>query len=161
MRITQELLVDLFDYEPETGRLIWKNCARPHFNGKEAGVVNDRGYRYVRIDKVMYLAHRLIWLRETGREDCNLDHINRNKADNRLCNLREATRMQNNANRVMPKKSGLPRGVRRVTRSKTYEASIKVNYRQIYLGSFKTPEEAGEAYCKAARQHFGEFALVA
>lgn len=160
--LTQARLRDLFSYEPDTGRLIWKNCSRAYRNGSEAGVINDRGYRYVRIDRVMYLAHRLIWLREMGREPINLDHINRDKADNRLCNLREATRQQNNANRPMNrKKSGLPHGVCRVSYSKTFRAAIKVDRKTIHLGSFATVEEAREAYCKAARHHFGEFALVA
>ena len=162
MTITQDRLKDLFDYELETGKLVWRNCARDYMNGREAGVINNRGYRYIRIDGVMRLAHRLVWLREFGTEPVNIDHVNRVKTDNRLCNLREATRQQNNANRPMAKKkSGLPHGVQRVSYSKTYRASIKVNHKSIHLGSFATPDEAREAYRKAALHHFGEFALVA
>lgn len=95
----------------------------------------------------------------TGRwPKVTVDHINCIKADDRWCNLREATHSQNGANQH-DRKSRVPfKGVTWVSRDKNYQAAIRINYRTITLGRFDTPEAAHAAYRKAARKHFGEFA---
>jgi hypothetical protein len=100
-----------------------------------------------------------IWMhRQVLGVNCIVDHINRNGLDNRRSNLRIANQSQNLANsRKRNSKSGL-KGVRYVADCKKWAAYITVSYKQIYLGLFPSPEEAHEAYCHAARQHFGTFA---
>ncbi|MCI0598731.1 MAG: HNH endonuclease [Beijerinckiaceae bacterium] len=86
-----------------------------------------------------------------------IDHINGDRADNRFLNLREATRTENawNAKLRSDSHSGF-KGVRRHKRR--WCAYIKVSGKQKHLGSFATPEEAHDAYCRAAREHHGQFA---
>lgn len=93
-----------------------------------------------------------------------VDHINRNPLDNRRENLRLATGSQNMANREGWGKS-LPKGVshhpaRPGKGPECFQARIGVNSRRISLGTYRTPEEAGRAYDKAALQHYGEFAVL-
>jgi hypothetical protein len=106
------------------------------------------GYWAIRVDDTLYLAHRLAWLYVTGNwpED-QIDHVNGQRNDNRFCNLREATNIQNSHNRrYAGNKSGF-QGVRR--ENSKWLAEIKVRYKPIRLGLFDTPEEAYVAYCEA------------
>ena len=73
-----------------------------------------------------------------------IDHINQNKIDNRLDNLRWINHSGNNRNRYLPKKSNFPRGVER--NIKSYRARIKINGKKIHLGCFRTIEEASRCY---------------
>jgi hypothetical protein len=88
-----------------------------------------------------------------------VDHANGNKLDNRLCNLRVATRTQNNANARTRKhsKSGI-KGVRFHKLNKRWQARIRCAGKQLHLGYFDTPQMAAEAYSRAASSLFGEFA---
>lgn len=89
------------------------------------------------------------------------DHINRNKLDNRKCNLRKATVSQNNANRSVQKrnKTGF-KGVSASSNKKNYVAGISINGKRKHIGTFNTPEEAAIAYDKAAIKQYGEFAWL-
>jgi HNH endonuclease len=157
---SQEELHRLFIYEPDTGFLRWRH--RPEmldrhntrFAGKVAGKVAL--YVEVSINNELYFAHRIIWKMVTGREPPSLDHADRNGANNRWENLREATPSLNSANR-RTKVRGLPRGVREV--NGIFYAEVIVNQIRHPLGSFATAERAEEAYRRAAAQHFGEFAF--
>ena len=91
------------------------------------------------------------------------DHINGNKIDNRRSNLRICTQKQNTKNRQVSKKivkSSTYKGVSWHKQNKKWQANIKVNYHHIYLGTFKTENEAARAYDTAATKHFGEFARL-
>lgn len=92
--------------------------------------------------------------------DSSVDHINRDKLDNRKSNLRYCTLSQNQANRVAPKTntSGY-KGVCYEKRNGKWRAHIRVNGKQRFLGYFDNPEAASMAYTVAAQYHFGEFAL--
>lgn len=88
-----------------------------------------------------------------------LDHINRNKLDNRSCNLRECTNQQNQANR--PHQKNNSSGFKGVSfnKNKIYEAKIMFFKKRIHIGYFNDPEEAARAYDAKAREFFGDFAL--
>src|SRR5262245_23090214 len=114
--LTASQVRTLFDYDPETGIISWKvdrsNGRRVHTHaGDPAGTVRADGYVQIHISGSIYLAHRLIWLWQTGewpRE--HIDHINLDPSDNRWANLREATNGENMIN-SRPKDRLLPRGV--------------------------------------------------
>lgn len=95
--------------------------------------------------------HRFILPKKDGFE---IDHINKNKLDNRKSNLRYATRSQNEANKNSKNPSSGFRGVWYDKRAKAYKASLSKKH----LGWFKTAEEAAKAYDKEAKEKFGEFA---
>lgn len=104
--------------------------------------------------------HRVILSRMIKREltkEEKVDHINGNRFDNRRCNLRLATQQQNcrNARIMKNNRSGL-KGAG--YHNGKWQAQIVIDGKKTYLGIFNTPEEAHEAYCQAAKQHFGEFA---
>ena len=109
------------------------------------------GYIIVTVSKVQYLAHRIAWLLYHGTWPTKfIDHINGNRSDNRIENLREADSSINAQNvRVARCRSGLL-GVR--IRKGRYEANISVGQRSIYLGRFDTAEEAHSAYVNKKRE---------
>ena len=105
-------------------------------------------------------SHRLAWLYMTGEwPKGDLDHANMNKADNRWCNLREATNAQNGANRGIPtnNKSGF-RGVSWAKRHRKWTAHIRAGRKQYTLGYYNAREEAALTYATYACGLFGEFA---
>lgn len=100
-----------------------------------------------------YLMHREL----CPGDHQHVDHINGDPLDNRRENLRPASASQNIANGKMRKNN--TSGFKGVNRNGSgWSAKIKVNRKAIYLGTFRTPEEAGAAYEAAAKKHFGEFA---
>ena len=106
--------------------------------------------------------HRVIWLRHfPDSERFLLDHANGNKLDNRLENLRLATRSQNSSNKniLASNKSGFKGVYYRKSRN-TWAAYITFNYKTTWLGTYKTPEEAAKAYDIAATKAWGEFASL-
>jgi len=106
-----------------------------------------------------YLQHRLVWLYVHGRwPKDQIDHINGNRSDNRLCNLREATCSQNlmNARAHSHNTSGLKGACKH--EPGYWSSVIRVNGKNKYLGRFKSPEEAHAVYASAAKKYFGEFA---
>jgi hypothetical protein len=150
---TKESLMKLIRYEPETGAFY------RIFSGKELGPENKSVYLTIRLnDGKTYYAHRLAWLYVYGEFPAgNLDHINGNKRDNRIVNLRQCNQSQNmvNTGRQSNNKTGY-RGVRLRSDGKKYDAQIGLNGKRYHLGSFDTPEEAAEAYRAAAlRMHHG------
>jgi hypothetical protein len=149
-------LKELLDYDPETGVFVWKvtrGSARP---GDVAENRHVGGYRQVVISRKRYLSHRLAWFYINGQWPSDeIDHINRERADNRIANLREATRAQNVCRSVRRSKSGV-HGVRR--RDFGWQARIRVTGKDIHLGTYQTVDEAKTAYRIAAIHHFGEFA---
>lgn len=142
-------------YDPATGKFWWK---------VEPGCLAANGYRYIRVKGKMRLAHRMAWVMYHGEEpDGLVDHINGDRTDNRIENLRLATYSQNSANAKLHTRNtsglkGASRVFRKGKRTDRWQATITVNNKQTYLGSFGTKEEAHAVYLDAARKHQGEFA---
>lgn len=161
--LTAKRLREVVSYDPETGHFTWLvSRPRARIGGRAGGLgPGCGGYWCITIDRRRYVAHRLAWLYMTGawpRTEM-IDHINRDRSDNRFANLREATRGQNQVNSGKPSNnsSGF-KGVRR--RYGRWFAQIKKSGKHYHLGYFSTPEEAHRAYCTAAIKLHGEFARL-
>ncbi len=162
--LTQERLQVLFHYEPETGEFIRKvKTSNSTCIGDVAGTVQRRGYIQLRVDGVLYLAHRLAWLYMTGRMPENeIDHRDLNKSNNAWSNLRPADGSLNNANKPTQKNNALGlKGVSRHNRGSKFRADIRINGKQKYLGCFSSQDAAAKAYADAANDTFGEYARSA
>jgi hypothetical protein len=131
-------------YDAETGKLFWKlNKGRAGKAGNEAGWFEKR-YCRVTINRKKYQAHRIAWLLTYGSWPVDqIDHINGNKKDNRLENLRDVSSRENARNRKIHKNntSGAL-GVSFNKRGQNYQAKIMVNKKSKHLGYFKNKEEA-------------------
>lgn len=157
--LTRARLHELLHYSPETGIFTWKMNRGAVAVGSEAGTImkfKNCSYRYIMIDFKYHRAHRLAWFYVHGSWPKNhLDHINNIGTDNRIVNLREATTAENSQapNRTMDPRntSGFPGVSRKAGRSK-WNASIQVNSKRLYLGTFETAEEASTAYQVAKRR---------
>lgn len=155
-QITHDRLLEILDYDPETGVFVWKTqpCRRLRA-GERAGSLRCDGYRFIRINHKQYSEHRLAWFYVHGRWPAVcIDHVNRDPSDNRISNLREADHTQNRVNRGAP--AGKMKGAR--FNGSGWVASIKAYGKSKYLGTFSTEEEASRAYAEAASRIFGEFA---
>jgi len=129
--------------------------------GDLAGYARDDFYVVVNLLGKNYLAHRIIWTLLNGPipEGRVIDHIDGNPGNNRISNLRLATVSQNLYNSVIGGRySGLPRGVT-FTKNR-YQAQICINGKNKYLGRYKTPDEAAEAYNIAAKELHKEFDIT-
>ena len=165
--ITQEYLKDAFSYDPETGVFIWKirplhhfkntkgmNIFNSQFAGKIAGSNHTNGYLEVGLSNKGYLLHRLAWVYCHNFLPKDIDHINGIKTDNRLCNLREANRSENNQNQKVARtdnKLGIL-GIFFIKSRNRFVAQIGLNNKRIHLGYFKTAEEAHQAYLTEKRK---------
>jgi hypothetical protein len=161
--ITAERLRELLHYDPETGVFTWRLPRRGVRAGYEAGASRSDGYRRIQVDGRVIYAHRLAWPYMTGEwPDAEIDHINGDPSDNRIVNLRPATRSQNSANGRKPSDntSGL-KGVSWHARGRKWRAQIVVNGKCRHLGLFDCPAAAHAAYLAATEKFFGEYARVA
>jgi hypothetical protein len=152
--LTQARLRELFHYDPDTGVFHWQvaKTGVPRRRNGLAGSV-DAGYVRIKVDGHQYRAHRLVWLYVHGVwPDGEIDHINRNRSDNRLCNLRDVSFTTNQQNQSLPTKNNKA-GFLGVHRAKggRFVAQIECSGHNYYLGRFDTPELAHEAYVSAKR----------
>lgn len=165
MTISADHLRSIIKYDQITGVFTWRTRAdkdarwNNRFSGTVAGTTNANGYQVITIDRVRYTGHRLAWLYMTGSFPADqIDHINGNRQDNSISNLRPATNTENARNAAIGKNntSGF-KGVSFHKKAGKWSAQICVERRARYLGLFETPEEAHAAYLSAARQAFGDF----
>jgi len=144
-------LREILDYDPISGDLTWKvKKANRITHGMKAGCVDKNGYLRVTINYKLLMVHRIIWALHYGDwPHGDIDHINHNRADNRLCNLRNVTRQENLKNISLSNKNKSGHiGIRerkKLGKETVYEANIVVDGRNIYLGRFNKKEEAIKA----------------
>lgn len=161
--ITQERLRSLLHYSPETGVFTRLRSRRGDAVGKVTGCVDKAtGYVKIHIEGFLYLAHRLAWIYMHG--DCEgmmVDHINMDRADNRIENLRLVNNSQNMHNRLATKasKTGY-KGVYITPSTGRFTTKIKIGKKPVSLGTYATPELAYEAYKKAAAELLPDYCRV-
>ena len=149
--ITQMRLKELFNYCADTGIFTRKIAVGRHGRHKKgtlAGTKSRSGYRVISINSRRYMAHKLAWLYVYGELPKNdIDHINRIKHDNRISNLRLASRSQNMQNVAKHKhNSSGQKGVSWMPSRNKWRAYINYNYKQLHIGTFDTFEDAVAAY---------------
>ena|SRR6202035_1533039 len=157
-------LKQVYQYDELTGHFYFKiNVRSRGKKGAKAGFLLENGYWSISLDGISYRAHRLAWFYIYERWPFELDHKDGNRSNNSIKNLRVCTSTQNKGNSEgwgNKKKSKLPRGVfylKNENRKKKYWARIWINYKQVSLGVYFTPNQAAQAYHIAAKKHFGEF----
>lgn len=145
--LTVDRLREVLDYNPGTGIFTWKVNKGRMQAGSVAGSVTKRGYVRIVVDQQWIMAHRLAWLYSYGEwPDEEIDHKNEIKTDNRIENLRPATRLQNTHNVTVLHRHNTS-GFKGVSKYRhRWRATINNNGKIIVIGDFDTPEEASHAY---------------
>lgn len=168
--LTQSELKKLIHFNPDAGTFTWIRrdgdsraikIFNAKFAGKEAGVTCPRGYRYVRFRAFgFFLVGRLAWLYVNGSWPAEeIDHINGDPSDNRIANIRAATRSENASNRGRHRNN--KSGFKGVTKKREkWTACVRVRNVRYRLGTFNTAEEAYTAYAAKAKEVQAEFARI-
>jgi hypothetical protein len=148
MSITVDKLKSFLSYDPSSGLFTWLVSRGKAKKGSIAGHTEHTGYVSIGIEGKYYVAHRLAWLYVFGSfPDLDLDHIDGDKENNRIGNLRLATKHQNRQNLSEKGMGSNPRmGVNFDKDSKKWRARIMFDGKRHCLGSFNSFEEAGKAY---------------
>src|SRR3990167_10275155 len=142
--LAQDLLKELLDYDPETGVFTWKVSRKGIRKDRVAGCLNNRGYLHIVVNSRPYKAHRLAWIYVYGCWPENeIDHINHDKSDNRIINLREATRKINCKNQSLYRNnsSGVT-GLVWNSRKNKWRVHIGHNGKLIHGGDFLNKKDA-------------------
>ena len=153
--MTLEILKKDLNYNKKTGVFTWRTApANRIIVGQLAGTLRKDGYRVICVKSKYYLAHRLAWFwihMEWPHGD--IDHINRVRSDNRIANLRDVSRSINMQNIKNHQKNNISGFLGATTMPhKRWHARIMVNGKQIFIGSFKSPLEAHNAYIKKKQE---------
>ncbi len=156
--LTYERAKELLDYCAETGVLTRKiRLSNSVQVGEIAGFAHPtKKYISLYVDGIPYKAHRVIWLMHHGDWPKNqIDHINGNRTDNRIENLRDVSGQVNcqNKRKVGSKNTSGVLGVSWMESAKKFRAQLQVDGKPMYLGLSPDKESAHEAYLKAKRQH--------
>ena len=155
--MNQELAHSLFEYRD--GSLYWKVFTNPRAPiGAKAGSFNKHNQRwYVRVNKIRYLEHRLIFLWHNGWLPKEVDHIDANRLNNKIENLRMATKSQNQQNK--PIQINNTSGAKNVRyKDGKWQVDIKVNRKPIYIGRFADLELAKIVATMAREKYHGAYA---
>jgi hypothetical protein len=153
--LDQAALKKLLSYDAATGVFVWLVGGGKTKVGAIAGSFSD-GYVSVYVLGKPYKAHRLAWLYSTGSWPASdVDHINGDRSDNRIDNLRLVSKAQNrqNVRRAADGNSTNLLGVSKDSNSSSFRSRIQVDGKSVYLGSFKSAEEAHNAYVLAKRKY--------
>lgn len=173
MILTQQYVQSILDYDPHTGEFRWKYRAdrkkewNSRFAYKKTGTIGRGGksknfYVLLRIDDVLYKAHRIAWLYFYGGTPNIIDHIDGDGTNNKIANLRDATQSDNLCNRGI--QSNNTSGYKGVSFNKCldkWHAYIKRQGKRHHLGFYESAEKAHTAYIAALPKYHGEFARVA
>ena len=155
--IDQETVKKLFYYDAESGMLLWRYGNKRNVKPwQEAKALNGNGYVCVKIQGKDYPAHRIIWLYVHGAFPKEfIDHKNRIRNDNRLCNLRDVSRSDNNQNISLPShnKSG-HMGVSWIKNRNCWTVTVAVNKKNKWLGYYKNLDDAIAARKKGEKQYY-------
>ena len=159
-----EMMRRFFSYDPDTGVITWRETRGKGMSGCAAGTKNYEGYIRIHCMGRSYKAHRIAWaLFHNEQPPVYIDHINGQRDDNRINNLRACKNQENCQNSRMPKHNSTGyKGVAVCGNPETgrFRAYISPHRKQIHIGVFDTPEEAAIAYNKEAVRWFGEFARI-
>ena len=129
--LTQAELKSQLHYDQETGVFTWIK------NNKKAGYSPSNNYCQIYVNNISHYAHRLVWLYVYGYFPKYIDHINRDKSDNRLCNLREVTNQQNSFNSKIPSTNTTKiKNVMWNKYAKKWHVQITLNGKKIHLGYY-------------------------
>ena len=157
--LTAEYLRSILHYDPETGIFTWKvSTSRRVKAGDAAGCQDGQGYRQIKVQSRLYQAHRLAWLYVYGEwPKLNIDHINRNRSDNRISNLRDVSQKQNGQNAGKPSSNTSGHtGIYWHKRDSKWVAQIRHSYKLIHLGCFTDREEAIAARKAAEKLYWSD-----
>lgn len=153
---TAARLRELLHYDAETGGFTRLIALRGGRLGPIKPSASGNGYRYISVDGTPCLAHRLAWLYVHGAWPAeDIDHINGDRMDNRLCNLRAVARYVNNQNRHRVRSDNVASGATGVSwhiHSRKWRARIWLQGVEHRVGLFDTIEEASAAYVTAKRR---------
>lgn len=156
--ISHEDLLERLAYDEESGVFTWKvRRGRKAYPGAVAGSLESLGYRQIGTSGRLYMAHRLAWFYvHKSWPEREIDHINGNRDDNRICNLREASRGENTRNSAIRKDSTT--GVKGVSLHRgRYIARIRINGKRIHIGCFSCLSDAEAAVRSARTRMHAEF----
>ena len=157
--LTKELLHEYFDYQD--GKLLWSKMSgtRSDLVGKEAGSINEQNYRRIKIGNKLYMAHRVVFMYHHGYMPPEVDHIDCDRQNNRIENLRAVSKKENCWNRKMPTSntSGI-KGVCWHKSSNRWYVQLQVNKKMKYLGIYEDIELAELVAIEARSKYHGEFA---
>jgi hypothetical protein len=150
--LSKEYLQSLFDYRD--GELYWKKR-----NQRKAGCINGESYRHIVINGKLYKSHRLIFMLHHGYMPEFIDHIDNDRLNNKIENLRPATKQQNCWNRTINKnnKSGI-KGVSWCKLTKKWKVQGRVDKKVVHLGVYPTLEEAAKVIANFRFINHGNFA---
>lgn len=158
--ITQDLVKELFTYK--NGNLYWKvhiPRSTMKINDKAGSLNKNNGYYKIKINQKLYLGHRLIFLYHHGYLPKYVDHIDGNKQNNNIENLREITKSQNGMNRKSNKNSSSKyKGVSWAKHVNKWLVQIRINNKGINLGYFINEIDAAKTYNIKAIELFGKYA---
>ena len=156
--LSKKFLQSEFIYNSDGTLTCLKNRGTRKFGDRIRGCLHHRGYRWVSIKGQRHAFHRVIWVWHYGNTSKKVDHRNRNRQDNKIENLRLASRSQNAFNsKISKRNSSGVRGIYWLKNEKTWSASIMIDGKRIKLGQSKEKIIAEAFYLGAARALRGEF----
>src|SRR5262249_38391139 len=151
--LNKRFLMEILSFDEKSGFFFWKR------NGSRAGWLEEAtGYRRIVIDGHKYQEHRIAWLYVYDTWPKNrIDHIDGNRSNNAISNLRESSDVENSRNKKLHSNNLLgAKGVQVHTQSGKFRARIFVDGKHVSLGLYKTIGEAKQAYAVAAAKFFGD-----
>lgn len=154
MKVTIAKIRNTLRYNPKTGVFIRRVSSRANKAnaGDIAGGKNNQGYIQIRVGGLLMKAHRLAWVLFFGEwPNKDIDHIDGNRSNNKISNLRLSSRAMNGQNRKRPNKNNSSAFLGARKHGSKWQAKIFANGRDVHLGTFDTPRAAHVAYVKAKR----------